>query len=505
MGILNKQLALFTIIICILCSYNAKSQSLVFEKSYKLSSGSSFVNGFISYDNNLVMSCMKLDSVKNDVSEYLYSSVVKADLNGNILWDKVAKRFSGNYLIFENDKLEYVSIDDYYKIHIADYIGDYNLSATKFDKNGEFVSQNIDSISAQTPRLYLNGKTFKNTNQIFNATSFSMLKDSTLAIRLKYFDMDANFIKEDSLGFVKIADTMNIAEISNVLVLSDSQFLISVKVSGGMSGRYQNFFVLKFDYNTPAKKFALSALYRHNTTNNLGNTQKFSNMFMNYNYQTYINKLQYKGSYLTNSFLYLDPSNGIKKEIIFDKYHDIVFTDIVPFSYKNRLLACGFKREILTDAQYWSYFVMEFDDNFNLIYEYFWDRDKVDKGLNKIILDESRSSYFVIGSSQYNTQAYIAKFNEVTDVIENTSIDEICISPNPASDYIEINVRAGSKPALMIDFEIFNIFGEKIPPRHFALQNATPQEGNFKIDISNLPAGVYFVKVGDKFKKFMKW
>ncbi len=34
---------------------------------------------------------------------------------------------------------------------------------------------------------------------------------------------------------------------------------------------------------------------------------------------------------------------------------------------------------------------------------------------------------------------------------------------------------------------------------------ATPSEkGNIKIDISQLPAGVYFVKIGDKFAKFVK-
>jgi hypothetical protein len=53
-------------------------------------------------------------------------------------------------------------------------------------------------------------------------------------------------------------------------------------------------------------------------------------------------------------------------------------------------------------------------------------------------------------------------------------------------------------------FEIYNIFEEKIPPRHFALQNATPQEGNFKIDVSNLVPGVYFIKIGDKIEKFIK-
>jgi pimeloyl-ACP methyl ester carboxylesterase len=88
-------------------------------------------------------------------------------------------------------------------------------------------------------------------------------------------------------------------------------------------------------------------------------------------------------------------------------------------------------------------------------------------------------------------------FNDIIEINESS----FSISPNPASDFIEINVGAGSKPALMDEIEIFNIFGE--------LQDAPPQtpplEGRgLKIDVSNLPAGVYFIKIGDKFEKFMK-
>jgi predicted GH43/DUF377 family glycosyl hydrolase len=92
----------------------------------------------------------------------------------------------------------------------------------------------------------------------------------------------------------------------------------------------------------------------------------------------------------------------------------------------------------------------------------------------------------------------ISDYNEIEK-------NRLLISPNPASDYIEINVGAGSKPALENPgIEIYNVFGEKIPPRHFAVQNATPQEGNLKIDVSNLAPGVYFIKMGNKIEKFVK-
>jgi hypothetical protein len=97
-------------------------------------------------------------------------------------------------------------------------------------------------------------------------------------------------------------------------------------------------------------------------------------------------------------------------------------------------------------------------------------------------------------------------------VTENEQ-NRLLISPNPASDYIEINVGAGSKPALENPgIEIFNIFGEKNPTLSLPIGEGTGKVlptgedlgGVFKIDVSNLAPGVYFIKIGDKFEKFVK-
>jgi hypothetical protein len=52
--------------------------------------------------------------------------------------------------------------------------------------------------------------------------------------------------------------------------------------------------------------------------------------------------------------------------------------------------------------------------------------------------------------------------------------------------------------------EIFDVFGNEIyPPRQTS--SDTPQEGNLRIDISTLPPGVYFVRIGNERPlKFMK-
>jgi hypothetical protein len=84
-------------------------------------------------------------------------------------------------------------------------------------------------------------------------------------------------------------------------------------------------------------------------------------------------------------------------------------------------------------------------------------------------------------------------------------INEFSISPNPANDYILINVGAIHELPLPEQIEIFNIFGEKVEQTFLSVQDGqTGMSDPLKIDISNLASGVYFIKVGDKIEKFVK-
>ncbi len=83
-------------------------------------------------------------------------------------------------------------------------------------------------------------------------------------------------------------------------------------------------------------------------------------------------------------------------------------------------------------------------------------------------------------------------------IIEKT--DGIMISPNPAFDFIDISVGAGSEPALTGDVRIYNVFGQSI---NLTLTLSINGEG-VRIDVSSLPAGMYFVRIGELVKKFMK-
>ena len=67
--------------------------------------------------------------------------------------------------------------------------------------------------------------------------------------------------------------------------------------------------------------------------------------------------------------------------------------------------------------------------------------------------------------------------------------DEITLSPNPAEDYLILNSKIGQGK-----IEIFSALGIKL----------IETEYKEKIDVSELPSGLYFVRVGNKVGKFVK-
>lgn len=100
---------------------------------------------------------------------------------------------------------------------------------------------------------------------------------------------------------------------------------------------------------------------------------------------------------------------------------------------------------------------------------------------------------------------YRAKISDfgITDVKENESSPEINVYPNPTTEYIEISIcckelQSFEKYGILSIFDILGIEIISIPPG--ILLNGD----KLKIDITDLPAGVYFIKSGKNEKKFIK-
>lgn len=127
--------------------------------------------------------------------------------------------------------------------------------------------------------------------------------------------------------------------------------------------------------------------------------------------------------------------------------------------------------------------------------------------ISKIIRIEAQKDTFYFDDFIYNSVEINKRNNLVTltdinqidietSVIEIKNEINITLSPNPAEEYIEISMN---KPSEGSDIEIYDVLGEKIisvETRHaLSLQ---------RINISHLPNGVYFVKIGNITEKFVK-
>jgi len=82
---------------------------------------------------------------------------------------------------------------------------------------------------------------------------------------------------------------------------------------------------------------------------------------------------------------------------------------------------------------------------------------------------------------------------------------DIILSPNPATDFLEISYSPSINRMVnhTVDgITIYEVFGEKLVSS--SLYSIITTQYSAKLDVSGLPAGVYFVKVGDRVGKFIK-
>ena len=109
--------------------------------------------------------------------------------------------------------------------------------------------------------------------------------------------------------------------------------------------------------------------------------------------------------------------------------------------------------------------------------------------------------YSYVGNLLQETPTYVF-YTSSTSGLNSKQKALFLLAPNPARDYIELSIppsnKRGSEAVLV---KIYDVLGVK---QHVSFAATPLSEGNLRLDVSSLPAGVYFVRVGGQVLKFVK-
>jgi hypothetical protein len=160
--------------------------------------------------------------------------------------------------------------------------------------------------------------------------------------------------------------------------------------------------------------------------------------------------------------------------------------------------------------------VFNYDSNFLRPWIYYHSTiSDTNSSLNDVVF-LNKDTIAILGGFSYldknlnkklNNNIFLLLQNIMTDVKDETIKDnsDIVVSPNPATDYIEIS---SFNPTLKrgvdtdYDIQIFDMLGIIVStPYCFAV---TPASGGQRIDVSYLSPGIYFLKIGNRVEKFVK-
>jgi hypothetical protein len=109
------------------------------------------------------------------------------------------------------------------------------------------------------------------------------------------------------------------------------------------------------------------------------------------------------------------------------------------------------------------------------------------------------NKYLALNNYDDGQYMYMYNFEEIISSIntDEVAVNDVQIFPNPATDFVNLNFSSyGNTIAPKV--EIYNIFGIEV-------SKSSLTDGNNRINISHLPAGVYYIRIGDKTEKFVKF
>jgi len=112
----------------------------------------------------------------------------------------------------------------------------------------------------------------------------------------------------------------------------------------------------------------------------------------------------------------------------------------------------------------------------------------------------SKKGYMFIGTTQNGVYRSTSTIVGIDDAKRST---DIIITPNPAIDYIEINLNNHTLKGVVEIVRVFDLLGVSVitsPPAPLH----SGEGSKVRLDVSHLPPGVYFVQIGSRVQRFVK-
>ncbi|MDX9791570.1 MAG: T9SS type A sorting domain-containing protein [Candidatus Kapabacteria bacterium] len=91
-------------------------------------------------------------------------------------------------------------------------------------------------------------------------------------------------------------------------------------------------------------------------------------------------------------------------------------------------------------------------------------------------------------------------YEDLTSVNEfELKFDNINVFPNPTSDFLTISISNNGLQPIVHKVRIFDVLGIEVMS-----ESIHPMTSSHRMNVEKLPAGVYFIRIGDKLEKFVK-
>jgi hypothetical protein len=470
------------------------SQNIVWEKSFLFDTLNNLSGNYIvNSGNKLFISA----GISSNIMGYSSSAVLSLDSAGKLNWYSLISKKNPLYpSILSIDKNGDINFIGYYVLYwYSEYVSNFSPFLKRYNSDGkylfEFYSDTNNSVYKLLPKLQ--------TSSIYLNKDYNLLvtthvrKQDTLDLLV--FDSNVNFINQYRIDTSSKKDIFIYPKSTIQSKVNNKIYLCGIDVSPqDLLPNSGSLFLISLDSGYK-KNFKKYYSYKNNKESPKGiGSMSDGSIIIISRIANSIDTTREK-----NILRKLDENGKIIFEKTFgDESSDICFNFIIS---KNDEIFC-FGSKTIDDK--FLFKLRKFDKNGIYIWGKTW--GNISNKYNKILSAACSENSEIFITGRTGDSLYVAKLEDNKTDIKNEKLltNASFVSPNPATDFIEISVGANGRSPLQSDVKIYNVLGEiQTTP---SLRDTPPWKGGEKvsIDVSSLAPGMYFIRIGDKFSKFVK-